>query len=87
MPGWVQFHPLPQSQILISARWQEVSELQPSLAPWLPWGPCHVNEEGVALGASSRGPSPAGATRTPSLSWYLLPAFTSNPITTPHPHE
>ena len=78
-PVWIQFRPLPRSQILISAPWREVSDLQPGLAPWLPWGPCRMNEEGAALWASPRGPSPAGPSRSPSLSWYLLPAFTSSP--------
>lgn len=82
---WVQFRPLPRSQILIRARQQEVSDPQPSLAPWLPWGPCHVNEEqftghhqGVPAQLGPGGPSAQPG--TPSLSPCA-------PITAHRPHE
>lgn len=84
-PMWVQCRPLPWSQILIRTRQREVSDPQPSLAPWPPWGPCHMNEEGAVGWVPPRGPAQLGPSRTPSLSWHLLPAFTPSPHHCPLP--
>lgn len=66
-PVWVQFRPLPWSQILISTGYWEVSDLQPGLAPWLPWGPHQVNKEARAPWALGilRGSPPSWAQQDP----------------------
>lgn len=81
-PVWVQFRPLPRSQILIRTRQGEVSDPQPSPAPWPPWGPCHVNEEGTVPRVPPRGPAQRGPNGTLSLSWHLSPLAPAAPITT-----